>query len=108
MTTKYFDLDQKMLSEHDIGKSALSDIQLLKNVVAHKKIFFSSSHSKYDDCLNGNFILIPKDTMLDELNKDYKKMINNGMFIHEPPSLDTILKSLKIIEQQINDATCKR
>lgn len=48
-----------MLFQSPIGKSAIQDRALLESVVQHKKVFFNTRYSNYDQCLLGDFNLIP-------------------------------------------------
>ena len=72
--------DLYRLCGHGIGYTALTkDVYLLKEVVTHKKYFFSDNLSRYDDCLIGKIKLVPTGGMLYELEKDYRQMIDAGM-----------------------------
>lgn len=95
--------DLYLLANHDIGRSAMQRRDLLEDVVKIKTVFFNSGFAKYDDCLTGNFKLIPKIGALEGLRKDYTKMISSGMFYEDPPEFDEIIKRLRDIEAHVND-----
>ncbi|MFH1446356.1 MAG: nucleotidyl transferase AbiEii/AbiGii toxin family protein, partial [Chloroflexota bacterium] len=95
--------DLAMLEGHPIGVGALADRALLRSVVEHKNIFFYSARAKYRDCLVGKMRLVPAEPMATELRKDFKAMLDAGMFDQEPPTFDTILKRLDGLVQRINE-----
>lgn len=94
--------DIAMLTDHDIGKQAINNYELLKEVVKIKKTFYDSGFAKYDDCLNKNFRLIPDENYLNLLRKDFKKMLDNKMFYGEQPDFDKILSQIQKLEKMIN------
>ncbi|MBS0357722.1 MAG: nucleotidyl transferase AbiEii/AbiGii toxin family protein [Proteobacteria bacterium] len=94
--------DLFMLNNSWVGEQALSSSEILKSVIEHKKAFFNASYANYDDCLSQKFRLIPTASYLENLEQDFRQMIEAGMF-HEPPlKFDQITESLKILEQTIN------
>jgi predicted nucleotidyltransferase component of viral defense system len=94
----YYDLFK--LAATDIARRAMKDFELLENVVENKKIFFTRAASKYDEALTGNLHLSPNPYRLPALKADYERMAE--MFFSEPPTLDTILKKLAQLEEEIN------
>ena len=50
--------DLVMLFRHESGQLAVNDRLLFEDVVYHKKIFFDSSSSNYDVCLEGDLNLL--------------------------------------------------
>jgi hypothetical protein len=95
--------DLAVLADHDIGKRSVSERALLADVVKHKKVFFYSAHANYDACLTGELRLAPEGALLDALNTDFEKMIEAKMFDVAPPSFDTIVSRLKVLEREINE-----
>lgn len=94
--------DLKKLSESEIGRRALTDRELLADVVRYKKAFFHASYAKYDDCLNKRLRLLPSAGLLEELRNDFHKMKNEGMFFEEPPSFEELIAGLRTLEKEIN------
>ncbi|MFY1026497.1 nucleotidyl transferase AbiEii/AbiGii toxin family protein [Actinobacillus seminis] len=95
--------DLVKLYEQDIGKLAIDNYDLLKDVVDHKSIFFNSSYANYDDCLNNKFILIPNENNLLELQKDYNEMHNAGMIYDSNTfTFEYVIDRMKEIEMKIN------
>jgi hypothetical protein len=94
--------DLAILADHEIGKTAIADRQLLADVVKHKNVFFRVSYANYDACLSGGLRLIPGTALQDALRLDYEKMISDGMFEAEPPSFDSIVTRFGKLEAEIN------
>lgn len=94
--------DISMLANHAIGKKAITNRELLKEVIKIKKIFYDSGFAKYDDCLNGNLRLIPNENYLKLLENDFSKMLENKMFYGEQPDFNNIVNEIKNLEKNIN------
>ncbi len=85
-----------------VGKEILTDQTVLHRVIRHKKAFYNSSYANYDDCLLGNFHLIPRGESLNGLESDYAQMSEAGMFIETPPKFTEIIQRLTEFEEQLN------
>ena len=94
----YYDVF-KML-DSDIEADALSDPDLLKDVVSFKKRFYPSGWANYDTAVPETMKLIPPKEMIDKLKADYKMM--EEMIFGEYPDFDTIIESLREFEQRLN------
>jgi hypothetical protein len=92
--------DLAMLADHEIGKRALVDLQLLARVVEHKKVFFPDPKANYDAATPGTFRLIPDGALLNDLASDYRDM--REMFFDTPPSWNEIVERLRVLEESIN------
>lgn len=101
LSRHWYDLSK--LYGNTIGQSALSDLVLLKDVVAHKSIFYSASYANYEACLQGDLRLIPEGEALKLLEKDYSKMVTAGMFYGDAPSFDELIAQLAQIQEHINN-----
>lgn len=73
LSRHWFDL--MALSKHEIGREAIQDVLLLKDVVRLKNIFFNASYTHYDQCLQGNFLLLPNAEGMQQLETDYHQML---------------------------------
>jgi hypothetical protein len=93
--------DLYRLSQHEIGRQALTRLDLLDRVVTHKRLFFASAWASYDTARPRTFHLIPREDRLPDLRKDYAQM--QAMIFGVYPSWDEILSGLKALEQQINN-----
>ncbi len=95
--------DIVMLANHDIGKRAIANRDLLKEVVKIKKTFYDSSYANYEACLKGNFRLIPNEAYLKLLKTDFDMMLRNKMFYGEQPDFEKIINEISKLEIQINN-----
>lgn len=99
--------DLYMLADHEIGRSAIGDIDLLADVVRVKKAFWNHHTANYDQCLAGELRVLPDEPLLSLLKRDYEQMITAGMFSSLPPSFDDITERLVRLEEEINKATTR-
>jgi hypothetical protein len=96
----YYDLAQ--MSGSSIGKRAVANLALLKDVVEFKQRFYPSAWARYDLAKPGTFCLLPSEAHAAELEKDYREM--GVMIFNEAPDFDSILSNLKTLEATINNA----
>jgi hypothetical protein len=94
----YYDLFK--LAESPVKAAALSNHALLKAVVEFKERFYYSSWAHYDLAQPGTFRLSPPESQLAALQRDYRAM--RDMFYKEPPEFAEVLRSLKVLEDEIN------
>ena len=92
--------DVAMLAQGAILTEALSDRDLLAQVVRHKQTFYPSAWARYDLARPGSFRLVPVEDRGAALERDYRNMA--VMIFGEPPKFDWIMKALAAVEQEIN------
>ena len=100
LSRHWFDL--KCLADHAVGQAALSDRDLLQNVVQHKKVFFHVGDANYDQCLDGRLRLVPDDDQLPALQSDYDAMRNARIVGDDAPEFDALIERLRILEADAN------
>lgn len=94
--------DLARLADHQVGRSAVSDMELLRDVLNIKETFYRSSHSHYDRCAAGELRLVPEAALLGALRDDYQAMLAAQMFYGETLPFDRIIERLAALEQEIN------
>ena len=94
--------DLYMLARCDIGKQAITQRDLLADVLKHKQVFYAAAYAHYENCLVGQLRLIPDEATLIALADDYRRMVDAGMFIGTPPSFTEIVIELRDLERAIN------
>ncbi|MEK7720927.1 MAG: nucleotidyl transferase AbiEii/AbiGii toxin family protein, partial [Elusimicrobiota bacterium] len=94
----YYDLVK--LYGKEFGKKASADRALLKDVVKHKSVFFSSAAARYDLAVPGTLKLVPPQGRKKELEDNYAKM--REMIFGQAPGWDDIIQELKRLEDEIN------
>ena len=94
----YYDL--AMMAKDKVKNEALSDFELLKNVVEFKEKFYPRTWANYEEAKKGTFKLLPPIFRLYDLEKDYKAMGN--MIFDKKISFTEIIELLKNLEIEIN------
>ena len=94
----YYDLAR--MAAHDVRKTALGDVALLRSVVEFKMRFYPQGWARYDLAKPGTLKLIPPDHVLAEIRRDFEAM--QIMIYGEAPPLDEILGVLGKLEDEIN------
>ncbi|WP_437186505.1 nucleotidyl transferase AbiEii/AbiGii toxin family protein [Planctomicrobium sp. SH668] len=94
----YYDVVR--LYEHDLGRAAIKDTELLLKVARHKEVFFPAAWARYTEAKPGTLRIVPPDARLPELEQDYRKM--QEMIFGEPPAFERLLDMLRRIEAEIN------
>lgn len=98
MSRHYYDIFAMVNTP--IYRKSLGKMALLKDVSDHKALFFKANWAHYEEAKPGGLKLLPREDQVSQLKTDYKQM--QEMFFEEPPSFDSILKKLKIVEHEIN------
>lgn len=80
---------------------ALKNIELLEKVCQHKKLYFKSAWADYDSAKKGSLKLIPRETVLKAMEKDYRAM--SEMFSESAPSWREIIELIKEFELEFNE-----
>lgn len=94
--------DTLRLAQHELGRSALADPELLAAVVEHKAMFFASASARYDLATPGTLRLTPADHLRAALEEDSEQMAEEMIF-DEVPGFSSVLDDLERIEQGINE-----
>lgn len=96
--------DLALLAEHKtLEATTINSLTMLQDVLKHKKVFYNSSYANYDECLKGNFKLIPSDNILKKLEYDFNHMLQSGMFYAEEPNFNYIMNIVDRLEKTINE-----
>jgi hypothetical protein len=90
-----------MLYKGGVGVNALADLDLLRQVSAHKAVYFSRAWSRFDLAVPGTLRLVPPAPRLQELARDYDQM-REEMIFGDAPDLPALLEVLSEIEQRVN------
>jgi hypothetical protein len=92
--------DVAMMAEGKIRAEALTDKNLLAQVVKHKETFYPSGWAHYDTARPGSLRLVPPESRMTALGQDYKKM--GVMIFGQQPPFEWVLEHLGGLEKQIN------
>lgn len=99
--------DLARLADHEVGKQALEDTELLHDVLRIKETFYRSKFSQYDRCTTGGLRLIPDAQLLEVLRQDYQAMLAAQMFYGDTVKFEEIVERLRILEAAINSLSRK-
>ena len=99
--------DLARLADHEVGKQALEDTELLHDVLRIKETFYRSKFSHYDRCTTGGLRLIPDAQLLEVLRQDYQAMLAAQMFYGDTVKFEEIVERLRILEAAINSLSRK-
>ena len=94
----YYDL--AMMATSDVKEKALSDRELLENVVTFKKRFYPRGWADYDSAVRGGLKLIPATHVYEVVKSDYRAM--RTMIFGKYPEFDEIMDILRRLEVEIN------
>jgi len=92
--------DVAALARHTIADRALADNELRRRVTDWKSRFFAATWSRYDLAEPGTFRLLPPESRIAELERDYRAM--RDMFLVEPLPFESLLELLRGLENRIN------
>jgi hypothetical protein len=92
--------DVAMMAQGKIRAEALSDLDLLAQVVRHKETFYPSGWAHYELARPGSLCLVPREERLAALERDYRNM--GVMIFGEPPAFDSTMETLAALERDMN------
>ncbi len=96
--------DIAVLADHEIGRAALLDVELLRDVVRVKKRFYRTATARYDLCVQGRANLIPTHDGLALLRADYQEMVDAQM-LDDPLPVDELVERVRRLQDEVNAAT---
>jgi hypothetical protein len=94
----YYDL--AWLARAEVKIDALSDLELLREVVAFKQRFYPSAWAQYELAKPGTFKLLPPNERFAELQRDYQAMQN--MIFEKHQAFEEVVDALSYLEKEIN------
>lgn len=97
----YYDLHSLLAS--DVGVTALADLALGADCIAHARTFFNRPDFDLASAVPGTFSLRPVGDMIERLARDYDN--TRAMIFGDAPDFDDILLSIEQIEDKLNAGT---
>ncbi|MCX6546719.1 MAG: nucleotidyl transferase AbiEii/AbiGii toxin family protein [Acidobacteria bacterium] len=94
--------DLAVLADHKIGAAAIPDRPMAESVVRHKSVFFRDKDADYDACISGGLVLIPPAHRRRDLEVDFRRMSDAGMFYGTNPNFVQIMDRLTGLQEEIN------
>jgi Nucleotidyl transferase AbiEii toxin, Type IV TA system len=101
--------DVTRLDSAGFADAAIADKALAMAVADHKCMFFNEKSSSggpinYQAAVSGGLCLVPEKAALETLATDYRRMVDDGLFLNEVESFDALLLQCKDIERRANEA----
>jgi hypothetical protein len=104
LSRHYYDV--LMLDGASITAGAVSQPDLLAQVVHNKSLMFADKSASYETAVLGTLKLLPQDEMMEQLAQDYDAM--QDMFMASPPAFSALIDGIALIERAINAANEKQ
>jgi hypothetical protein len=102
----WYDLAAMAKSGH--AQTAITDLQLGKDVAEHKSMFFAEKNADkawidYTAAVGGAIQLVPEGGALDSLKLDYAAMLEDGLLSSNQPSFAEIIEICSVLQKSINN-----
>ena len=92
--------DAAMITASDIGRSALSNIDMLDAVRNHNLIAFRQAWRRFDEAVPGSIRFVPQAELRTAIESDYRAM--EGMVLGNAPTFEWVLEQIELAEATIN------
>ncbi len=102
LSRHYYDIYQ--LVKNGVADTSIKNFSLLYNVIDHKRKYFRASWAKYEEAIPGTITIYPHNDLHKNLMNDYKQM--EHMLFGEIPDFNTIIQTVKILENKLNHIKC--
>jgi hypothetical protein len=100
------------LDEAGFAASAFADRDLANAVARHKAMFFTEkapdrTSIDYAAAVNGGLRLVPAGDGLKALEKDYARMVDDGLLLEDAEPFDTLMARCADIATRANNAAAQ-
>lgn len=95
--------DAAMITASDIGRSALSNIDMLDAVRSHNLIAFRQAWRRFDEAVPGSIRFVPQAELRTAIESDYRAM--EGMILGDAPPFEWVLEQIDVAEATINGSS---
>lgn len=92
--------DAAMITASDIGRSALSNIDMLDAVRSHNLIAFRQAWIRFDEAVPGSIRFVPQAELRTAIESDYRAM--EGMILGDAPPFERVLEQIDVAEATAN------
>ena len=89
-----------MITATEVGRSALSNIDLLDAVRNHNLIAFRQAWKRFEEAVSGSVRLVPQMELRTVIERDYRAM--QGMILGDVPDFRWVMEQLQLAEAVIN------
>lgn len=102
MARHYYDLFRLITS--GIGREAMVDLGLFRQIANHRSIYFGHTWMNYDTIAPGSLSLVPHGERLSQWREDYQSM-SREMFYGDVPTFEEILEVVAAFQNEFNKGT---
>jgi predicted nucleotidyltransferase component of viral defense system len=95
-----YDIEKIMDTEY--GTKALTDIDLYRNIIHHRKTMTAIKGIDYANHMPNKLNLIPPESVISDWEKDYKQMQENMIYGKSLP-FDKLLERIRALNRKINE-----
>ena len=92
--------DVAMITASEVGRPALSNIDLLDAVRNHNLIAFRQAWKRFEEAVPGSVRLVPQAELRSVIERDYRAM--QGMILGDVPNFRWVMEQLQLAEAVIN------
>jgi Nucleotidyl transferase AbiEii toxin, Type IV TA system len=87
--------------------AAIADTAIAQAVAEHKSVFFTEKDAQgkaidYHAAISGELQLVPDHGALSKLAADYRHMVDDGLFLDDVESFESLLESCQVIQNKAN------
>ncbi len=86
--------DAAMITANEIGRSALSNIDMLEAVRSHNLIAFQQVWRRFDEAVPGSIRFVPQAELRTAIESDYQAM--EGMILGDAPTFEWVLEQIEL------------
>ena len=97
MTRHLYDLEKLM--DTDFGKMALSDKDLYRKIVEHRRKFYHVGYADYDKDYPESIVFLPPERCLKEWESDYGEMLEHFVY-GSTLSFEELLKRISVLQDR--------
>ena len=99
----FYDLEKLMDTAH--SQAALSDMQLYKTIVEHRKLFHALSWVNYQTHDPETINFLPTGETLERFEKDYELMQSQMIYTHKPLTFAGLMERIHLLQQRFRAAS---
>ena len=92
--------DAATVAASEVGRSAMSDVGLLRDVRNHNLVAFRQAWKRFEEAVPGSVRLVPQPELRAVIERDYETM--RSMIFNEPPNIEWIMEQLRFAEAVVN------
>lgn len=92
--------DAATVAASEVGRSAMSDVGLLRDVRNHNLVAFRQAWKRFEEAVPGSVRLVPQPELRAVIERDYETM--RSMIFNEPPNIEWIMEQLRSAEAVVN------